>query len=55
VHAKYYFRVAHPDAFLTFQHDEVFKCFKNAFGKWQRNPASGGKGMVNKFREERAS
>ena len=54
VSAQYTHRHAYRDAFLTFQQDEVYQCFKNAFGKWQCNPASGGKGMVNKFREERA-
>jgi hypothetical protein len=54
VSAEYTHRHAYRDAFLTFQQDEVYQCFKNAFGKWQCNPASGGKGMINKFREERA-
>jgi hypothetical protein len=54
VRAQYYFRIAHPDAYLIQQHDEVFKCFKNSFGKWQCNPDVGGKGMVKQFREERA-
>ena len=54
VSAQYTHRHAYRDAFLTFQQDEVYKCFKNSFGKWQCNPASGGKGMINKFREERA-
>ena len=53
VSAQYYYRVAYRDAFLTYQQDEVYKCFKNSFGKWQCNPASGGRGMVKKFREER--
>ena len=53
VSAQYTHRHAYRDAFLTFQQDEVYQCFKNSFGKWQCNPASGGKGMVNKFREER--
>jgi hypothetical protein len=54
VSAQYIHRHAYRDAFLTYQQDEVYQCFKNAFGKWQCNPASGGKGMLNKFREERA-
>ena len=54
VSAQYTHRHAYRDAFLTFQQDEIYQCFKNAFGKWQCNPASGGKGMINKFREERA-
>jgi hypothetical protein len=54
VSAKYTHRHAYRDAFLTFQQDEVYQCFKNSFGKWQCNPAAGGKGMINKFREERA-
>jgi len=54
VSAQYTHRHAYRDAFLTFQQDEIYKCFKNAFGKWQCNAASGGKGMINKFREERA-
>jgi hypothetical protein len=54
VSAQYTHRHAYRDAFLTFQQDEIYQCFKNAFGKWQCNPASGGKGMINKSREERA-
>jgi hypothetical protein len=54
VSAQYIHRHAYRDAFLTYQQDEVYQCFKNSFGKWQCNPASGGKGMLNKFREERA-
>ena len=54
VSAQYIHRHAYRDAFLIYQQDEVYKCFKNSFGKWQCNPASGGKGMINKFREERA-
>jgi hypothetical protein len=54
VRAQYYFSVAQTDAFLIQQHDEVFKCFKNGFGKWQCNPDVGGKGMIKQFREERA-
>ena len=53
VSAQYYYRVAYRDAFLTYQQDEVYKCFKNSFGKWQCNPDSGGKGAIKKFREER--
>ncbi len=54
VSAQYYYRVAYRDAFLTYQQDEVYKCLKNSFGKWQCNPDVGGKGMIKKFREERA-
>jgi hypothetical protein len=54
VSAQYTHRHAYRDAFLTFQQDEIYKCFKNAFGKRQCNPASGGKGTIKKFREERA-
>jgi hypothetical protein len=54
VSAQYIHRHAYRDAFLAYQQDEVYQCFKNSFGKWQCNPASGGKGMVKKFREERA-
>jgi hypothetical protein len=54
VSAQYYVREAYRDAYLTHQHDEVYKCFKNSFGKWQCNLASGGKGTVKRFREERA-
>ena len=54
VSAQYIHRHAYRDAFLSYQQDEVYQCFKNSFGKWQCNPASGGKGMLNKFREERA-
>jgi hypothetical protein len=54
VSAQYYVREAYRDAFLTHQHDEVYKCFKNSFGKLQCNLASGGKGTVKRFREERA-
>jgi hypothetical protein len=54
VSAQYVHRHAYRDAFLSYQQDEVYQCLKNSFGKWQCNPASGGKGMVNKFREERA-
>jgi len=54
VSVQFYHRHASSDAFLTYQQDEVYKCFKNGFGKWQCNPSSGGKGLVKKFREERA-
>ena len=54
VSAQYYFRTAYRDAFLTNQQDERYSCFKNSFGEWQCNLGSGGKGMVKKFREERA-
>ena len=53
ISAQYIHRHAYRDAFLTYQQDEVYKCLKNSFGKWQCNPDSGGKGMVKKFREER--
>ena len=55
VSAQYYYRVAYRDAFLTYQQDEVYKCLKNSFGKWQCNPDAGGKGTIKKFREERAN
>ena len=54
VSAQYIHRHAYRDAFLTYQQDEVYQCFKNSFGKWECNPASGGKGMIKQFREERA-
>jgi hypothetical protein len=54
VKAQYFHRHAYRDAFLTYQQDEVYQCFKNSFGKWQCNPASGGKGMIKQFREEKA-
>ena len=53
VSAQYTVRTAYRDAFLTYQWDNVYKCFKNSFGKWQCNQDSGGKGMIKKFREER--
>ena len=51
--AQYTVRTAYRDAFLTNQEDEVYQCFKNSFSKWQCNLASGGKGVVKRFREER--
>lgn len=53
VSAQYTVRKAYRDAFLTFQYDEDYSCFKNSFSKWECNAGSGGRGMVNKFREER--
>jgi hypothetical protein len=53
VSAQYYYRVAFRDAFLSHQQDEVYKCLKNSFGKWQCNPDSGGRGTIKSFREER--
>jgi hypothetical protein len=46
-------RTAYRDAFLTYQWDERYSCFKNAFGKWDCN-LTGGRGMIKQFREERA-
>jgi hypothetical protein len=54
VSSQYTVRKAYGDAFLTYQYDEHYSCFKNSFGKWECNPNSGGKGMVKQFREERA-
>jgi hypothetical protein len=53
VSAQYFHRHAFRDAFLSYQEDAVYKCFKNAFGKWQCNPDAGGKGRIKDFREER--
>ena len=54
VSAQYFHRHAFRDAFLSYQQDEIYKCFKNSFAKWQCNPAHGGRGLVRQFREERA-
>ena len=54
VSAQYTHRHAYRDAFLTYQSDERYSCFKNAFGKWECNAASGGRGTIKQFREERA-
>ena len=53
VSAQYIHRHANADVFLTYQQDEVYMCFKNAFGKWRCNPASGGKGTIKTLREQR--
>lgn len=53
VNAQYTHRHAYRDAFLTYQSDERYSCFKNSFGKWECNPGSGGKGTIKQFREER--
>jgi hypothetical protein len=55
VSGQYTVRKAYRDAFLTYQYDERYSCFKNSFGKWECNATSGGKGMIKQFREERAS
>jgi hypothetical protein len=54
VSGQYTVRKAYRDAFLTYQYDERYSCFKNSFGKWECNATSGGKGMIKQFREERA-
>lgn len=54
VSAQYTHRHAYRDAFLTYQSDERYSCFKNSFGKWECNAASGGRGTIKQFREERA-
>jgi len=54
VSSQYTVRKAYGDAYLIYQYDEHYSCFKNSFGKWECNPNSGGKGMVKQFREERA-
>ena len=54
VSAQYTHRHAFRDAFLSYQSDERYSCFKNSFGKWECNAASGGKGTIKRFREERA-
>lgn len=54
VSAQYTARHAFRDAFLTYQMDERYSCFKSAAGKWTCNAGAGGKGTVKRFREERA-
>ena len=53
VSAQYVHRHAYRDAFLSYQSDERYSCFKDSFGKMQCNATSGGKGTVKQFREER--
>ena len=53
VSAQYVHRHAYRDAFLSYQSDERYSCFKDSFGKMQCNAVSGGKGTVKQFREER--
>ena len=55
VSGQYTVRKDYRDAFLTYQYDEHYSCFKNSFNKWECNATSGGKGMIKQFREERAS
>ena len=53
VSAQYTHRHSFRDAFLSYQSDERYSCFKNSFEKWECNAASGGRGTIRQFREER--